>query len=113
MDEILLHKLPLQGDPEEALPDLEEIITSFIEKERTVSFFLGQSPDPSSVKVKHSCSAVVNLYCSRNAGDVRHLEFILMKKFYRHHKNRDKLAESGEDSYLDSMNYLYLALWFK
>ena len=113
MDDILHYKLPLQGDPEEAIFALEEIVTSFIKKEKTVQFYIGQTIDLDDVKKSHCCDAVVNLYSSRNASSVRHLEFELMKKFYRHSKNRDRKAESGEEISLDSMNHLYLALWFK
>lgn len=113
MDDILHYKLPLQGDPDEAIFALEEIVTSFIEKDKTVQFYIGQSLDLDEVKISHNCDAVVNLYNSRNGSEVRLLEFELMKKFYRHRKNRDRKAESGEEISLDSMNYLYLALWFK
>jgi|GEM_PF-3410611 len=113
MDDILHLKLPVQGSPDEALPVIEEIITSFIQKKKTLHFFIGQSLDLTSTKEKHGCHAVVNLYNSRNAHDVRHLEFLLLKEFYRNDKNLNLEARSGEDISDKSMNYLYLALWFK
>ncbi len=113
MDDILRFKLPLTGPPDEVLPDLREIITSFIDKEKTNRFFIGQSVDLTNTKAKLQCDAMVNIYQDRDASDVRHLEFLLLKEFYLNSKNYNKKAESGEEISHDSMNYLYLALWFK
>lgn len=113
MDDILRFKLPLTGPPDEVLPDLREIITSFIDKEKTDHFFIGKSEDLTNAKAKLECDAMVSIYQDRNASDVRHLEFLLLKEYYRNSKNYNKKADSGEEIFHDSMNYLYLALWFK
>ncbi len=112
MDAILEHKLPLTGKPEEVLPFLEDIISSFIDKEKVRHFFLGQSIDLQDTKDRHGCDAVVSLYQSKNSDNVRNIEFKLLKRFYKDPKNYNLEAKSGEETSFKTMNYFYLALWF-
>ncbi len=113
MDSILHYKLPLTGNPEEVIASLEEIISSFIKKSKVEYFYIGQSINLKDTKAHHGCDAVVELYQSKDADDVRNIEFRLMKKFYQNPKNYNLKAESGEAASFSAMNYLYLALWFQ
>jgi hypothetical protein len=104
---------PLKGSPDEVLEDLEQMILEAIERDEISQFYIGRSVDLDATQERHGSDEIIPLYESESAGNAIQVEDSLLNTFYNHPKCENESEHGDGIIFLESVSYVYAAVWYR